>query len=763
MKQSYYEELVSSDFLGRDKSTYTKNSGKTAGWEKSLGDEEALSNYVLRINPKAELEPFQKLLHTKRLATSVVETMNSFKGDVTVNFQEKNSSYAVGNNVMITLEPLVSPIKFPTFQHRLDVILGYAVHEMAHINYTKGDRNVYLNDIKDLEERSVKNKLSNLIEDERIEMLVSDNFKGYAKYLGKTKEYVFHTKYLEQRAKMPKDITTIPEFDDFQQLLTSLIFFIRFPSSLDEVLVNKFENELRQFMDILKDYPKTTDEVFVATDKVYAILEDYVSKKDDKKEEQEDNQEQESSESGDGDESSDSSSSAKKDSEDDKKEPKGKSKPKNEKDDKKEDSEGDGSGGSEEEDEAPKEDGDSSENGDEEDSDSSGSNEGEDGDDTDDASSSEEEEEKGKPDGSSKGKMGKMAEAILDSLGSAETPEKASAKEIEKALGADEDLVKAINRMSASEMKALESAITQVGKNTESLFSETLVPYWRGALEIEDSAYEVKYNDGLETIKSYASTLRATMKKLNRNHEVTQVGLFEGELDTEELVSAALGTPNVYKQYATIKNQGAVIALLIDESGSMGGKRIKTARSVAIMFERALKDVNKIDFFCYGHSVNHLKVARGVYTEATVLNRYFEGRKKGDRKQLGKISASGSNRDGHAILEVVNRIRQFNKKDRIILFCVSDGDPSAGVPKGYEGKTGKSVYNTSQIAYTKDCIDEVEKNHNVSAIHIALDKGIDSASMFKNFVTFTDMSTLSKNLGSLLKVIIKKIQKPIIG
>ena len=161
------------------------------------------------------------------------------------------------------------------------------------------------------------------------------------------------------------------------------------------------------------------------------------------------------------------------------------------------------------------------------------------------------------------------------------------------------------------------------------------------------------------------------------------------------------------------------------------------------MFERALEGVNNVDFYCYGHTTGR--------DDSTHINTYFEGREKSDRKNLGKIYAHNTNRDGHAILEVVGRVRSKVKKDMpIIMFMISDGMPSARVPNGY-----------NQKEYLKKCVNTVEKYSNTQIIHIAIEKGIPSKDMYNQFLEFTDHRTMVKDIGKVLKKVMTKQQKAI--
>lgn len=255
----------------------------------------------------------------------------------------------------------------------------------------------------------------------------------------------------------------------------------------------------------------------------------------------------------------------------------------------------------------------------------------------------------------------------------------------------------------------------------------------------------INYRSALADVASYAAALRRKLERLNRNHRQTNYGLFEGELDETRLADTRARSPfkNFYKEEFDVKNPGAVIGLLLDESGSMNSEQ-EISRRIAVLFERATDKLNGIDLYVYGHTTGGYKPDDA----STMMFKYFEGRKTGKPEKLGMISAHSNNRDGHAILETGLRMRRLvgNQKQKIILFVVSDGEPSASTPPGFDG-----------ISYTKKCVEYLEKYQNMDIIHIAIRKNIPSAKMgFKKFVAFTNFATLVRDMGGLLEKIVKQ-------
>lgn len=259
---------------------------------------------------------------------------------------------------------------------------------------------------------------------------------------------------------------------------------------------------------------------------------------------------------------------------------------------------------------------------------------------------------------------------------------------------------------------------------------------------------KARYASALSVVAPFASALRTKLMRLNRNHIVTRRGLFEGELDETRLADTRARTQfkDFYTDTRNVKNPGATIVLLIDESGSMAGLEAELARMIAVMFERATDGLNSIELFVYGHTTGPL---RGD-TATTVIHKYYEGRKTGDRECLGQIAAYDTNRDGHAILEVGLRVRALtnNPKNPVIMFVVSDGQPSASTPAGFTG-----------VSYTKKATEYLEKHQNTRCIHIAIHENIPSKDMFKEFVKFTNFASLVRDIGGLLERIVTQANR----
>lgn len=723
MANTFYDELISTDWLGRSESDYTYTQiGLTFGWRDTLTEGEPFSNFLLRVGD-AELPATRKISLVKQACEMLKSRMLiGLDADTQITFLNEFNNYATADKkkICVTLEPMSTTdpdLIMPSFNHALDPILGYLVHEMAHIVYTEDGYFDYLKQFKD-NEAKLKAMIMNVIEDERIEANVAIDYSGYVPYIGKAKDYCFGKKYEAEKDKLIAKGGSV-ELSDIERLANVFITLVRYPKGLTRDEVDYFESEILEFQEALKQLPRNTDELIASTEAVYEVFKKFF-------EENEDDSEGDGSD--DPEDSDDSEDSSKSDA-----------------------SQG---GGSKDSNQQDSEDGGDSD-GDEGSSDKDGTpNAG-----------------KGKggkggtkqsagTDKALNDALGDFIEIILEVSPTADTDGKSiTPKDLADMLDVSsgdyifESTIRALEDVTKEKLKEYTSSI----HNFPSLSGTGCMEHTIKVVEASKYKSISHYDEAVNGISMYASSLRARLLELNRNVRVTNTGLHEGDFDGDLLTDALIGAKNVYSETYDIANQGATIGLLIDESGSMDNfGRYRRAMEIAVMFERALRGVNNIDFYCYGHTTVGYSNRDGYLDyQATILNKYYEGRKRGNPKDLGLISASGGNNDGLALLETVSRIRTFetDSKKPLILFMISDGEPSATPPSkfGYDAK-----------AYLKHCVDKVERTMNTQVIHVAIEANIPSELMYNSYVKMTDYSTLVKDLGSLLKKIVTKQQNNII-
>lgn len=148
------------------------------------------------------------------------------------------------------------------------------------------------------------------------------------------------------------------------------------------------------------------------------------------------------------------------------------------------------------------------------------------------------------------------------------------------------------------------------------------------------------------------------------------------------IVQSKLSNPNL-KMFAKRNSNPAPptlsVAILIDESGSMRGARINSARAAAISLFEMCRALN-VRYAVYGHTTRH-----NSRCEAVLIHNYchFSDNKDSDKYKLLQINAARNNRDGAALRYVADQLHR-ETADRKLLIILSDGLPEA---VGYHGNS----------------------------------------------------------------------------
>lgn len=239
------------------------------------------------------------------------------------------------------------------------------------------------------------------------------------------------------------------------------------------------------------------------------------------------------------------------------------------------------------------------------------------------------------------------------------------------------------------------------------------------------------YMESLGRVRQYIPAISKIMKGHCKEYKLIHRSMRSGVLDTNKLAEAFQGVPTVYLREGEVKTDKVAVCILIDESGSMGGDRIRAARDTAILINEAIGQVPNVELFIYGHSGD---MKRGISTEMYVY------REKGyvPKFSLGSVCARAQNRDGIAILETAKRVRK-QTKNPVLFFILSDGAPCAGA---YGGE--------SAMRHVKDCVTKVE-HLGFYVIQVCINHSYDPGKMFRNYVVMENMSTLAVELGKAIK------------
>lgn len=241
------------------------------------------------------------------------------------------------------------------------------------------------------------------------------------------------------------------------------------------------------------------------------------------------------------------------------------------------------------------------------------------------------------------------------------------------------------------------------------------------------------YLRDVRAVQKYVPRLKKILTGTDKNYDFNIQGCRSGILDTTKLAEAYQGVPQVYLRQGHVRTNKSTICVLIDESGSMGGKKEILARQAAILLNETFGKSLGVDLYIYGHTADIGSIG---YINLSV---YREGSHYNPKFSLSKSCAKSQNRDGDAILEVAKRVRKFTKEN-CIMFVISDGSPCAN---GYEG-----------IPAIKDTAAKVKEAEKLGfgIIQISIDAVYRVEDMFD---TYIDIGYNLEEMPKLLNEIVK--------
>lgn len=241
------------------------------------------------------------------------------------------------------------------------------------------------------------------------------------------------------------------------------------------------------------------------------------------------------------------------------------------------------------------------------------------------------------------------------------------------------------------------------------------------------------YLRDVRAVQKYVPRLKKILTGTDKNYDFNIQGCRSGILDTTKLTEAYQGVPQVYLRQGHVRTNKSTICVLIDESGSMGGKKEILARQAAILLNETFGKSLGVNLYIYGHTADIGSIG---YINLSV---YREGSHYNPKFSLSKSCAKSQNRDGDAILEVAKRVRKFTKEN-CIMFVISDGSPCAN---GYGG-----------IPAIKDTAAKVKEAEKLGfgIIQISIDAVYGVKDMFD---TYIDIGYNLEEMPKLLNEIVK--------
>ena len=688
------------DWFKRDADTFVyKREHGRLHWEDSLGKGSGYSEFFLLEKSKEEL-----IKKSYELARDMITAMNP-PMKVKIHIGSGAVSYTDGKVLYVSTKMFND--KEMSTSECLDVFVGTAVHEGCHLLYT--DMPV----IFKYHPSKMVMDICNIIEDERIERLCGEDKPGFANFLERAKYYYFDRLH----EALSKDEAL------FARIMSLFLAIVRYPKYLDENDVIEFGHYLIAIKKVLFPFPKTTEEVLKAAEKIFEIMKEFYKATSSERTAKRITEIREALGEGEGSGSSDSAESSDEESKS------GSSKKSSGKDKKsEEDSEKDSKSSRKSKDSSDKDDAD----------DEAG----------DDKSSSKSEEGEEESEGTSK--SDKDSEESEETGSDSDELSEEEKEELRKELEAlehtdvDEEFERELSEVTAELEETLSKPRTALGgkdiseavKDKDELLSKVC----EGVFELGEGkevyftkapANPTLYEASAKRVKMYAPAIAKILKCHCRDYKLIHRSMRSGVLDTDKLAEAYQGVPTVYIREGEVKTDRISVCVLIDESGSMAGTRIATAKDAAILINEAIGNIPNVDLFIYGHSGDQ------ITDYSTDLYIY---REKGyqNKTALGSVQARCQNRDGVAIYEVARRVRK-QTDNPVLYFILSDGAPCAG---RYSGE--------SAIRHTKAMVEKTEKL-GFYVVQVCINHCYEPETMFKHYTILEDMSRLAPELGRVIK------------
>lgn len=543
---------------------------------------------------------------------------------------------------------------------KLDVFLGTTIHEFSHILYTD------MAEIRKNRPNKFLFNLFNTIEDERIEYNTTQNYPGYANFIGQAKYYYFDLLYKKAEKQ-----------DDLMDVLQNILYIVRYPARVDTKVIYRHQVLFDKIKKVLCDFGNNSKEAYDKAEKIYKLLLDYFKFPPPPPEEQQEGDEEQDqsdssegqSDSGEGQEGSDGSSDPQN------------SKQSSQKQDSKDN---EGSDKNSKTQSSPKS-------------------------------------------GSDEGSAGKKKQEPIKAYTQEEIKQAA-----EKLAEQMRRLITSNTSLNSNEIKD-EWDSKEIADEYKQIKDDVFI--------VKQEDYERRYKADFDTVKQHINGLVNTFSKFFVEQEYRLTGMRRGVLDTNKLAEAYQAVETVYSNKFKRTTPGLDVCVLIDESGSMNGTNIASARKCAILLNEVFLRLKQCDFYVYGHTADnrHMgEVTINVYRDHWNRNRYA----------LGKVKSYSNNKDSVAIEETYKMVRKQTSKP-LLMFVISDGAPNA------YGLGGQPA-----VEEVKKVVNRIESNGDTLVCQIAIESYFRPQDMFNHYVVMTDMNTFPSDLsGYVMNTLISKLKR----
>lgn len=310
-----------------------------------------------------------------------------------------------------------------------------------------------------------------------------------------------------------------------------------------------------------------------------------------------------------------------------------------------------------------------------------------------------------------------------------ENDSEASPEDFEKAI---KELEKTLEVLEKSEEEA------EKGEESDYDFGSTEYPttdkYVKVISHHKATSNPEVYEEYRKIVESDAHELAKLIKRQFKTKPGRVKRADHGDLNLMRYKDPNFRSPLIFDKKKPREKHCAAVMLLVDESGSMGGRRITNARLAAIMLAEAMAEAG-IPCSVVGHSGDDR------YNYSVELEHYTTFKNaSADRASLAMIEARCQNRDGPAIRWASSILKKRPERNKLMI-VISDGQPAAD-----------RYYGEEAIFDTKAAIRDAKRLHNIVGVILEAGSSTDILkTMYGNdYVECTSSKNLKESIAKII-------------
>lgn len=302
-----------------------------------------------------------------------------------------------------------------------------------------------------------------------------------------------------------------------------------------------------------------------------------------------------------------------------------------------------------------------------------------------------------------------------------------------------EDFEKAIKELEKT-LEALEKSEEEAEKGEESDYDfgsaeyPTTDKYVKVISHHKATSNPEVYEEYRKIVESDAHELAKLIKRQFKTKPGRVKRADHGDLNLMRYKDPNFRSPLIFDKKKPREKHCAAVMLLVDESGSMGGRRITNARLAAIMLAEAMAEAG-IPCSVVGHSGDDR------YNYSVELEHYTTFKNaSADRASLAMIEARCQNRDGPAIRWASSILKKRPERNKLMI-VISDGQPAAD-----------RYYGEEAIFDTKAAIRDAKRLHNIVGVILEAGSSTDILkTMYGNdYVECTSSKNLKESIAKII-------------